>query len=100
MFVGDSWQSVNESDVTLFMLDAAKLITQTEYFILQKLGQMERNQDKKLALVLNKIDIVRPRSKIAKIIEELSKVTEFDAVFPISALNQTGVDQLKVRIRA
>jgi GTP-binding protein Era len=100
VFVGDSWQSVNESDVTLFMLDAAKLITQTEYFILQKLGQMERNQDKKLALVLNKIDIVRPRSKIAKIIEELSKVTEFDAVFPISALNQTGVDQLKVRIRA
>jgi GTP-binding protein Era len=48
----------------------------------------------KAFLILNKIDLVREKSKLLPLIEEYRKLYDFAEVFPISALKRKGLDDL------
>ena len=45
--------------------------------------------------MLNKIDLVKDRTDLLPLIERLTALCEFDAVFLISALRYDGVEDLK-----
>lgn len=51
-------------------------------------------------LVLNKVDLVKPREKLLPLIEALSRKRSFRAVVPLSALKGDGVDELADEVMA
>ena len=48
----------------------------------------------KAFLILNKIDLVREKSKLLPMIEEYRKLYDFAEVIPVSALKRIGLDDL------
>jgi GTP-binding protein Era len=54
----------------------------------------------KAFLILNKIDLVREKSRLLPLIEEYRKLYDFAEVFPISALKRNGLDGLMKAIVA
>lgn len=49
-------------------------------------------------LALNKIDLLKEKQEILKIIDDYKKLYDFDEIIPISALNGEGVEQLKSEV--
>lgn len=81
--------TLREVDVVLFVVDATMKKGPGEEYILERLAQINTP----VILVVNKIDNV-PKSAILPIIEQYTKVREFAAVVPISALEKTNLTGL------
>lgn len=78
--------TLREVDVVLFVVDATMKKGPGEEYILERLAQINTP----VILVVNKIDNVS-KSAILPIIEQYTKVREFAAVVPISALEKTNL---------
>ena len=48
--------------------------------------------------VINKVDLLKRKELLLPVIERLSRLELFDAIIPLSALKQTGVDQLREEV--
>lgn len=48
----------------------------------------------KTVLVVNKVDLVKDKARLLPLLEALGKLRSFEAVVPISALKQSGVDRV------
>ncbi len=81
--------TLREVDVVLFVVDATMKKGPGEEYILERLAQINTP----VILVVNKIDTV-PKSAVLPIIEQYTKVREFAAVVPISALEKTNLTNL------
>lgn len=81
--------TLREVDVVLFVVDATMKKGPGEEYILERLAQINTP----VILVVNKIDNVS-RSAVLPIIEQYTKVREFAAVVPISALEKTNLTGL------
>ena len=85
-----AYEVINDVDIVLFVISATeKTIGQEEEMILQKL----KDKNKKVILVINKIDVIS-KEKIMQLIKEYSSKYEFIAVVPISALKEKQIDIL------
>ena len=83
-----AWQTIPDSDITLFMVDAREnKIGKGDSLILEKI----KEKKKKTILVLNKIDLISKEQLLEKI-EMYSKEYNFEAVIPISALDRKNVN--------
>lgn len=79
--VDTAFASLQDVDVILFMVEAtSKGIGKGDTYILEKL----KEKNKKVILIINKIDLVEKES-LFKIIEEYSKQYDFSSVIPIEA---------------
>ncbi len=79
--VDTAFASLQDVDVILFMIEAtSKGIGKGDTYILEKL----KEKNKKVILIINKIDLVEKES-LFKIIEEYSKQYDFSSVIPIEA---------------
>lgn len=88
--VNEAWLGVNDADQVLVVLDAARAETPEVDLMLEGLSRSE----KKISLVLNKIDTVRHESLLA-LVQKLNDRVTFADTFLISALKGHGLDQLR-----
>ncbi len=83
-------ETITEVDVHIFIVEAdSQDIGKGDQFIIEKL----KDSNIPCILVINKIDKIK-REKLLSIIENYMKLHKFDAVVPISALKDDGVDKL------
>lgn len=75
--------TLQEVDVILFVVDAAEKRGPGEDYILELLRKVRTP----VILVVNKIDKLQDKSRLFKIMDEYSRLYQFAAIVPVSALN-------------
>jgi GTP-binding protein Era len=83
-------EALEGCDLVLVMIDVTHKLDPRDQFALDLVKQSKA----KAFLILNKIDLIRAKSKLLPIIEEYRKLYNFAEVIPISALKRKGVDDL------
>lgn len=84
-----SYYSIEDTNVILFMADATEKIGKGDKFILEKLKEVDSN----VFLVLNKVDRIK-KENLFPMIEEYNKLFDFKEIIPISALKKDNIDDL------
>ena len=82
-------ESVGEMDAVLFVVDATNKTTEPE----RKIAQNLRTLRVPVILVINKVDLARKES-LLPMIADFSSLHDFEAIVPVSALKNNGVDRL------
>lgn len=77
-------------DLVLMIMDVTRKLDPRDQFAID----LVRRTDRKTFLILNKVDLIREKSKLLPLIEEYRKLYEFAEVIPISALKRKGLDTL------
>ena len=88
--VNEAWQGVEDADMILLVLDAARPLDDESEAILDNL----ENTKKPVALVLNKVDMLAKEDLLARV-HELNLRASFTDTFLVSALAGDGLDVLK-----
>ena len=83
-------------DLVLVIVDVTHKLDPRDQFALD----LVKHSKTKAFLILNKIDLVREKSRLLPLIEEYRKLYDFAEVFPISALKRNGLDGLMKAIVA
>lgn len=84
-----SYYSIEDTNVILFMVDATEKIGKGDKFILEKLKEVDSN----VFLILNKVDKIK-KENLIPMIEEYNKLFDFKEIIPISALKRDNLDDL------
>lgn len=92
--VGEAKQSINDTDIVVFMVDATRKIQDME----RKIASDVKKTGLPCILVINKIDLVQ-KENLLPLIADYCSLADFNAVVPISAKNNDGVDLLLEDIR-
>ena len=82
-------ESVGEMDAVLFVVDATNKTTEPERKIAQNLSSLRVP----VVLVINKVDLAR-KDSLLPMIADFSSLHNFEAIVPVSALKNDGVDRL------
>lgn len=92
-------KSVNESvsgvDACLLVTEACKDITDTELKLIERLKSM----DVPAILAINKIDTVKEKSDLMLQLARYNEKYDFEAIVPVSAQNNSGIDDLKAELK-
>jgi len=83
-------EAMEGCDLVLVIMDVTHKLDARDEFALDLL----RKSGTKAFLILNKIDLVREKSKLLPIIEGYRRLHDFAEVIPISALKRNGLDLL------
>lgn len=86
-------QALAERDLALLIVDASESFGRGDQFAIELLKEYAP----KAILLLNKIDMVR-KPRLLPLIERYSKLHEFEAIIPVSALRRQGLDDLMVEV--
>lgn len=92
--VSEAKQSINDTDIVVFMVDATRRIQDME----RKIAADVEKSGIPCILAINKIDLM-PKENLLPLIADYSSLADFEAVVPISAKNNDGVDLLLEDIR-
>ena len=93
--VNAAWQGTDEADIILLLHDSARSSFDEETAnIINRIEIIQREfPNRKFALILNKIDLVKPDNLLGKA-SKLSKIINFEKIFMISAKKGKGVKDL------
>jgi GTP-binding protein Era len=83
-------ESLEGCDLVLMIMDVTHKFDPRDQFALDLL----RGPKTKAFLLLNKVDLIREKSKLLPLIEQYRKLYDFSEVIPISALKRKGLDNL------
>jgi GTPase len=83
-------EALEGCDLVLVIMDVTRKFDPRDQFALDLL----RRPKTKAFLILNKVDLIREKSKLLPLIEQYRKLYEFTEVVPISALKRKGLDDL------
>jgi len=83
-------EALEGCDLVLVIMDVTHKLDPRDQFALQLVKQ----SGAKAFLILNKIDLVREKSRLLPLIEEYRKLYDFAEVIPISALKRNGLSEL------
>lgn len=89
--VDAAWGGAEDADAVIVLIDAARGIDDATAEIFERL----KNARMPRIAVLNKVDRVEEKEKLLALVQHMSKLMTFDQVFMISALDGTGVQDLK-----
>ncbi|NOT69844.1 MAG: GTPase Era [Hyphomicrobium sp.] len=89
--VDAAWGGAEDADAVVVLIDAARGIDDATAEIFERL----KNARMPRIAVLNKVDRVEEKEKLLALVQHMSKLMTFDQVFMISALDGTGVQDLK-----
>ena len=92
--VSEAKQSINDTDIVVFMVDATRKIQEME----RKIAEDISKSGIPCILVINKIDLVQ-KENLLPLIADYSSLADFDSVVPISAKTNDGVNLLLDDIR-
>lgn len=87
-------EAMEGCDLVLVMMDVTRRLDPRDEFALDLL----RRSGTKAFLVLNKVDMIKEKSRLLPLIEEYRKLYDFAEVIPISALKRKGLDVLLDRV--
>ncbi len=87
--VDTALSALGDSDVILFVLDAANSDPASEYFLAKRLQKQKRP----VIVALNKIDLIEKTDLLA-VIKKWSTEYYFDVIVPVSATEGTQIDEL------
>lgn len=82
-------ESMRDTDVVVFVVDASKGIRDKEREIAENIDKLGRP----CILVINKIDLVK-KEDLLPMIADFSSINDFEAIIPISAKEDDGVERL------
>lgn len=88
--VAAAWAGVEDADLVLLVVDAAKGLSRPVRPIIDEL---KRTPGRKVALILNKVDEIH-RPKLLELTVQMNEAYPFDATFMISAKKGDGVQDL------
>ena len=93
--VNAAWQGTDEADIILLLHDSARSSFDEETKnIINRIENIQREfPNRKFALILNKIDLVKPENLLGKA-SKLAKIINFEKIFMISAKKGKGVKDL------
>ena len=77
-------------DVILFLIDVSKGFGKGDQFILEKI----KNKNIPIFLLLNKIDLIKDKSKLLEDINKLKELYSFAEIIPISAVSKDNIELL------
>lgn len=83
--------ALEERDLLLFVADASHPVGDED----RRAIDIARKRETPVVLVLNKIDLVKDKSKLLPLIEDYKKVYDFADYVPISATKGVGLDELR-----
>ena len=83
-------EAMEGCDLVLVIMGVGRKFDPRDQFALDLL----KKSGTKAFLVLNKVDLIREKSKLLPLIEEYRKLYSFSEVIPISALKRTGLNDL------
>ncbi len=86
--------AVEEADVVLFVTAPLKEHGRLQVSPGDKTLLADIGKGKPTILVVNKIDLARPKQALLPLLAELAKLRDFAAVVPISARQEDGLDRL------
>ena len=89
--VDAAWGGMKHADVVVVMIDAAKGIDDDTGGLIERVKDARTHR----IVVLNKVDRVEEKERLLALTAEVSRRATFDKVFMISALDGTGVEDLK-----
>jgi GTP-binding protein Era len=90
MMMAEVREALEGCDLVLVIMDVTRKLDPRDEFaldLLQKTGA-------KAFLILNKIDLIREKSKLLPLIEQYRELHDFAEVMPVSALKRKGLDGL------
>ena len=79
-------ESVTDVDIVIMVVDCSKKIGDNEYGLIESFKATNAS----VILVINKIDLIN-KDVLLGIINEYSKIYDFNAIIPISVLNSDGI---------
>jgi GTP-binding protein Era len=85
--------SLDDVDLILFVIDAARWTDEDENVLQRLLGQKTP-----VVLVVNKVDKIKDKEQLLPLLQELSGKMDFSAVLPLSALKGANVQQLEKEV--
>lgn len=83
--------SISGVDACMFVVESEGELRETETELIEKF----KREKMPVVLVINKIDTVSVKSDLMKRIMDLSALYDFEAVVPVSAIKNDGLDNLK-----
>lgn len=83
-------EALEGCDLVLVIMDVVRKLDPRDEFALE----LVRRTGAKAFLILNKVDLIREKSKLLPIIEEYRRLYDFAEVIPISALKRKGLEVL------
>lgn len=72
--------SIEDVDVAILMIDATKQLSKIE----ETLADSFKSRKLKVILLINKVDLIKDKSSLLKIIDNASKLYDFEEIIPIS----------------
>ena len=89
--VDAAWSRASDADILLVMIDAAKGLDADSERILERV----KTSPLPRIAILNKVDRVEHKERLLALTQEVAQKADFERVFMISALDGTGVEDLK-----
>lgn len=83
-------QSVDDVDCAILMADVTKKISSIEQDLIRSFASLGTA----VVLLLNKVDLLKDKSEILKIIQQYSELYDFEEIIPISVKNRINTDQI------
>lgn len=83
-------QSVDDVDCVILMADVTKKISSIEQDLIRSFA----SHGTAVVLLLNKVDLLKDKSEILKIIQQYSELYDFEEIIPISVKNRINTDQI------
>ena len=83
-------QSVDDVDCDIHMADLTKKISSIEQDLIRSFA----SHGTAVVLLLNKVDLLKDKSEILKIIQQYSELYDFEEIIPISVKNRINTDQI------
>jgi GTPase len=83
-------EALEGCDLVLVIMDVTHKLDPRDQFALDLVKQAKA----KAFLILNKVDLIREKSRLLPVIEEYRRLYDFAEVIPISALKRKGLDDL------
>ena len=83
-------QSADDVDCAILMADVTKKISSIEQDLIRSFA----SHGTAVVLLLNKVDLLKDKSEILKIIQQYSELYDFEEIIPISVKNRINTDQI------
>lgn len=80
--------SIEDVDVALLMVDATKKLSKIEENLIENFKARKLN----VILLINKVDLIKDKTELLGIIDEMSKMYEFSEVIPISVKKRINTE--------
>jgi len=91
-----AWDAASGADMAIVIIDVVKHLSEAEYELLKKARSLlAAEPDMKLILLLNKMDLCKPKKKAENVANILNSLAPFQQTFMCSLIKEKGVTEFE-----